>query len=536
MPSTLLDARRISRRFGAHEILESVDFRLADDERVALVGPNGSGKSTLLRILAGIEPSSGGEVQRRGIVGYLPQVVPHSEAAATARELILERIGVAPAGRELDRLAAALEAGDLEALDAHAEALERWVALGGSDAEARVRAAATGLGLDAEELDRPLRSLSGGQAARVGLAALGASRFDALLLDEPTNHLDENGLERLRQAIASRGGGIVVVSHDRAFLADVATRVVELDLHGAAATVYAGGWDAYEREREMARRTARDEYERATAERARVHAAATEHRRRAAVSASHAKHAARDGDKHAKEWILSRADGMRARAARIAHRAEMVEVPEKPREDPRLRLELTAAERRGRWVIALEGAVLERGPWRLGPIDLALAHGDRMLLRGPNGSGKSSLLGALTGELPLRAGRRRVARGAMVALLGQDREALATAAPLADAFRALTGLGAADARTALASFGLGANAALRSADTLSPGERTRAELAALAQRRATCLLLDEPTNHLDTDALEVVEAALRGWPGALVVATHDLRLREALELERERAL
>ncbi|HST41978.1 MAG TPA: ATP-binding cassette domain-containing protein, partial [Conexibacter sp.] len=316
MSSALLDAHQITRRHGARTVLDAVDLRVDGRSRIALVGPNGAGKSTLLRILAGLEQPDGGSVHAAGTVGYLPQLAsePGEDPSATVRETILERIGVAGATRELDRLTAALDGGDLDAIDAHAAALVRWVTLGGADAEARLAAAASELGLDAELLDRPLRTLSGGQAARAGLAALRTSRFDVVLLDEPTNHLDADGLERLAGLLAEREGGIVLVSHDRALLAEAADRVVVLDPRTGAATAYAGGWDAYEQERATARERALAAHEEALSKRAQLRAAATESRRRAATTRSKLGNRPSDGDKHVKEWYASRADGVQHRA------------------------------------------------------------------------------------------------------------------------------------------------------------------------------------------------------------------------------
>lgn len=532
MPSVVLSARGICKSHGSRNILKDVNLRVDDSTRLGLVGPNGCGKSTLLRILAGVEEPDSGEVDRLGSVGYLPQIEPGGIESRTVRVSILERIGVAQAARELNELVELLAKGDTAVIDAHASALERWLARGGDDAEARLQHAVDRVGLSRQLLDRPRNELSGGQMSRVGLAALITSRFDAVLLDEPTNHLDRHGLDVLAAVLAERAGGYVVVSHDRDFLARTCEEILELDSDEGLARHYHGGWQAYERERSAVRNRQAREYELALAKRDRQLEVEREMRRRAEASAARVGRRARDGDKHAKEWVRSRADGARARARKVGAKAERIEMPKAPRVEASLWLDLTLKERKDRLLLALEGAVIERGDWRWGPGDLAVELGDRVLLQGPNGSGKSSLIGALSGDIGLLEGRRRVSPRARVATLGQAREALTSGASVVAEFRKLTGGDESDARGALAAFGLGAEIVERPGETLSPGELTRAELASLALRRVTCLLLDEPTNHLDIRSLEILEEALSGWEGALVIASHDRAFCERIAITR----
>jgi ATPase subunit of ABC transporter with duplicated ATPase domains len=509
---------RVTRAHGARTVLDRVSLTVGAGARIGVVGPNGSGKTTLLRLLAGLDVPDDGAVVRNppGLrVGYLPQ-----ERDARERETLLgylaRRTGVARAEHELDRFAARL--GDEPALAAaYSDALERYLALGGADLPARAAAVCGDVGLG-RRLGQSLESLSGGQAARARLAALLLSRFDVLCLDEPTNDLDFDGLDRLERFVAGLRGSLVVVSHDRAFLDRAVTRVVEVDEWTGGLVEFAGGWSDWQAARERAREAQYRHFEQ-TEERRRELEALLRERRGNAQSGSTLAKRTGGADRRGTNALSTKV----RQAERALDRLDRVE---KPYEPWRLQLALEPAARGATVVARLEGAVVERGAFRLGPLDLELRHGDRLAVSGPNGSGKTTLLAALLGTLPLAAGARVLGRGVVAGELDQGRGRFAGDAPLARAFADEAAQPLEQARTLLAKFGLGADDAERAGRTLSPGERTRAELALLAARGVNLLVLDEPTNHLDLPAIEELEAALDGFTGTVVLVTHDRRLLE----------
>jgi ATPase subunit of ABC transporter with duplicated ATPase domains len=522
VPLVRLTLAGVSKHFGARTLFEDVQLTLGPRSRVGVVGANGAGKTTLLRLLAGLEAPDTGRLLRspaRLMVGYLAQ-----ESDVAAGEAVLDylrrRTGVAAAQASLEGAAEALARGD-DVSDEYAAALERFLALGGGDLQTRARAVCVELGLGAT-LERPARALSGGESARLALAALLLARFEVLLADEPTNDLDFDGLERLERFLDGYPGALVVVSHDRAFLDRVVTRIVSLEPGGRGVREWAGGWSTYAAARDAERTSAYTRFEQAQERRAELTALLARRRTEARAGGAAA-------DRRGTHALMTKV----RQAERLLERNEL---PVKPFEPWELQLGFTAGARPGDLVARLEAAVAERGGFRLGPVDLDLAPGERLAVTGPNGSGKSTLLGLLTGDLPLAAGRRVVGRRTVLGSLEQGRPAYASAKPLLAVFCRRSGLADEDARTLLAKFGLGADEVHRACTSLSPGERTRAQLAELQHRGVNLLVLDEPTNHLDLEAIEQLEQALAAFDGTLVVVSHDRRFLEAVAPTRELAL
>jgi ATPase subunit of ABC transporter with duplicated ATPase domains len=460
-----LAASNVTKSYGADVVLDGASVVVPPGARIGIVGPNGSGKTTLLRVLAGLEAPDSGLIERR-------------PASLT--------VGYLP------------QEARIPSIDA-----PEW--------ELRKAAARVGLDVDSK---RPPGELSGGELARAKLAALLAAEHDVLLLDEPTNDLDFDGLTLLERFVAETPSALVIVSHDRAFLEHAVERVIEFEAETRRIQEFVGSWREYER----LRAAARDKHAAAYTHHVEEHDRFTEllHDRRSQARAA-GKMANRRGT-HA----------LRTKVRSAKKRLERLEKVEKPWEPWRLQLELPS-DRAGQVVARLDRVIVDRGAFRLGPVDLELRHGDRLAVIGPNGSGKTTLIGALLGDLPLRAGHRYVGPGVQMGELEQRRSQFAGSAPLLETFCEASGLPRVDARTLLAKLALGADAILRPATSLSPGERTRAGVALLSAQGVNALVLDEPTNHLDLEAIEELEAALEGYEGTIVLVTHDRRLLERFE-------
>ncbi|MFF1688917.1 MULTISPECIES: ABC-F family ATP-binding cassette domain-containing protein [unclassified Streptomyces] len=533
MTATLV-AKNLAAGHGDRSLFSGLDLVVAPGDVIGLVGANGAGKSTLLKLLAGLDTPEQGELRLSppgATVGHLPQE-PERRPGETVREFLARRTGVDAAQRAMDEATQALVDGAPGADDAYSVSLERWLDLGGADLDERAEEITGSLGLGVG-LDQEMTSLSGGQAARAGLASLLLSRYDVFLLDEPTNDLDLDGLERLESFVRGLRAGTVVVSHDREFLTRTVTKVLELDLAQQEINLYGGGYEAYLEEREVARRHARDEFDEYADKKAALEGRAQMQRGWMDKGVKNARRKATDNDKIGRKFRSESSEKQAAKARQTQRMIERLDVVDEPRKEWELRMEIAAAPRSGAVVATLRDAEVGRGDFTLGPVSLQIDWADRIAITGANGAGKSTLLGALLGRVPLDSGHATLGSGVVVGEVDQARALFHGSESLLDAFcAAVPDTEPAEVRTLLAKFGLKADHVLRSAATLSPGERTRAALALLQGRGVNLLVLDEPTNHLDLPAIEQLESALDSYEGTLLLVTHDRRMLDAVRTQR----
>ncbi len=497
----MLQARDLSVEVGGRLTLEGASFTVAPGDKVGLVGRNGAGKTTLLGVLAGHAPAHGGQVVRRGALGYLSQD-PRSVRTAGADGL--SALDHVLSGRGLDQLAVTIEKRRL-ALEEdpsprnvarHAQAVDAFELAGGWAADAEVRRIAAGLGLPDDRLDRPVRVLSGGERRRVELARILFAGSDLLLLDEPTNHLDTDAKAWLMGFLASYRGALLVVSHDLGLLDEAITRVLHLD--AARLVEYRGTYSQYRAAREA------------------------DQARQAKLASAQAAEIKR---------LSSLADAMRGqtqRRARVAksldHRVARLEAVavSGPQREQALSLRLPEPPRAGRQVLEVAGlAKSYGGPPVFADVSFDLGRGERLLIMGLNGAGKTSLLRILAGQIEADAGTWRLGFGVSAGYYAQEHEGIVGGKDLLGHLREQADLPVGELRALLGMFGLPGEMAFQDAGTLSGGEKTKLALAQLTAGRHNLLLLDEPTNNLDPPSRTSVAAALAGWGGAMVLVSHD---------------
>ncbi|MDQ0644922.1 ABC-F family ATP-binding cassette domain-containing protein [Microbacterium murale] len=542
MTATLV-ARGVAGGYGHRTLFAELDLTVAPGDVVGIVGANGAGKSTLLRLLAGIDEPQAGSITLApadAFVGWLPQ--EHERIVGeTVVDYIGRRTGCTAATRDMDAAAQALGdpslvAGDVDPADAYSSALERWLASGAADLDERIPAVLADLGLvfeDARTDEVLMTSLSGGQAARVGLAALLLSRFDLALLDEPTNDLDLDGLERLEAFVSGLRGGVVLVSHDREFLARSVTRVLELDLAQNSNRIYGGGYDSYLEERATMRRRAREKYDEFAGKKADLVSRARVQREWSSQGVRNAIKKSPDNDKIRRKASVESSEKQAQKVRQMESRIAQLDEVEEPRKEWQLEFTIGSAPRSSSVVSTLSNAVIRQGSFALGPVSLQVNAGERIGITGPNGAGKSTLLRALLGQQQPDEGTASLGASIRIGEIDQARSQLTGTRPLAMAFEALVPeMASGEVRTLLAKFGLKADHVDRPVDELSPGERTRAALALLQARGVNLMVLDEPTNHLDLPAIEQLEQALTSYRGTLLLVTHDRRMLDTVQTDR----
>jgi ATPase subunit of ABC transporter with duplicated ATPase domains len=525
LEDTMLQASDLTKSHDGAPLFDGLSFVLRDGERAGLVGRNGVGKSTLLRLLAGIDrPDRGAVSSGGGRVGWLPQEAP---AQTTLGALLGAGLGEVWRLRgELRALEAKLEQGDTSevTLAAYGHAQERFTALDGWALDARLDEARRALAVDHLDPSTPLARLSGGEQARALLAGTLLAGPAVLLLDEPTNHLDADGLRWLQAWVQGFDGTAIVVSHDRAFLDAVVSCILELE-PGGELTRYDGGYSAYRAERDRRRANLALAYEAQEKRRRRLEADVAATRRQAEHTERTASRAEAPTLKRKAKKVARKAKAREGRLRRELEGENAVALPEE-RPPLRGRLRLEAHARGRRRVAALRG-VRSRA---LRDVDLTLHRGDRVAITGPNGAGKTTLLQVLGGVLVPSAGTAELAEEAR--MLPQTPIALPADERVVDWLRAQTNLDEGRARMLLGAFALDTVAVHRPLGRLSPGERARVHMAAMVASGAELLLFDEPTNHLDPETLEAVEAALRRFPGTLVVVSHDRAFVDGLGVTR----
>lgn len=496
-----MKAEQLQKIMGGNIVFENLQLEVNSGEHVAIVGVNGSGKTTLLQLLAGVEIPEKGRIikSKEATIGYLHQI-PHYPQHAV-KEVLEEAFS------DIYAMKARMTALEQEMqstvtdkiLLQYGRVQEQFMLLGGYEVDTQLAMIANGLGIT-DMLEQPFNSLSGGEKTKVMLGQILLKKPSILLLDEPTNHLDMQAIEWLENYVRNFEGIVIVVSHDRHFMNQVAQKIIEIE-DGEAFT-YNGDYDAF-----IAQKEAKVEQQFANYE---------EQQKKIKKM--------QETIKRLKQWANEANPpnaSMHRRAKSMEKALARIERVKKPITKKKMNLALTMAERSGKEVVLLEGVHHGYDKPLLKDSNLAVYFGERLAIVGNNGSGKSTLLKMMLGEIVPKRGICYVGSNVKFGYLSQQFEHQNPSIRLIDAFRENVAVSEAEARHILARFLFYGYDVFKKVKDLSGGEKMRLRLAQLMHEDINVLILDEPTNHLDIEAREVLEETLESFEGTIIGVSHD---------------
>ncbi|MGG7463241.1 MULTISPECIES: ABC-F family ATP-binding cassette domain-containing protein [unclassified Plantibacter] len=509
----MLSVHDLEIRVGARVLMEGVNFRVSDGDKIGLVGRNGAGKTTLTKTLAGETLPTKGRIDRSGEIGYLPQDPRSGNPEDLARTRILDARGLGQLALGMQESSMAMASDDpavaAAAMKKYGNLTDRFNALGGYAAEAEAASIASNLNLPDRILDQPLSTLSGGQRRRIELARILFSDAQTMILDEPTNHLDADSVVWLREFLKQYKGGFIVITHDIELVGETVNRVFYLDANRTVIDVYNMNWKNYQRQREA------DE-ERRKKERTNVEKKATALQLQAAKFGAKASKAAA-------------AHQMVARAERMLSGLEEVRA-----QDRVAKLRFPTPAPCGKTPLMASNLSKSYGSLEIfTAVDLAIDRGSKVVILGLNGAGKTTLLRILAGVDKPDTGQLEPGHGLRVGYYAQEHETIdVKRSVLENMVSSSPNITEMEARRVLGSFLFTGDDSAKLAGVLSGGEKTRLALAMIVVSGANMLLLDEPTNNLDpASRLEILDA-LAHYEGAVVLVSHDEGAVEALNPER----
>ena len=501
----------VQKTFGYDKrVLDGFDFEAMTGERIALIGPNGSGKTTIFRIITGEENIQDGTVgiRKDATIGMLSQMPPKVTDEVTVRDVLTRSLkdvfDLEKRMRQIEEKMAAVSADQdklEDVLKSYGQLQQAFEAMGGYEVESRISKICNGFKISDDKLDRPFNTLSGGEKTIVNLASLMISEPSILLLDEPTNHLDISTLEWFEDYLKNYKGTVVISSHDRYFLDQVATKTVLIER--GKSEIFHGNYSYYleENERRIMREFEefKNQEKQIEAMKRKIH--------------------------QLQEWgklAYPGGEGFFKRAASIQKRLDKMELVNKPEEKKDLPLDFQINGRSGKDVLVVDDLGLMVGDKvLLDGAEFHIRYGEKVCLMGPNGSGKSSFIKALLGELPVVQGEIKLGSNVTVGYIPQEIKFEDDKEQILDYARKCFQGDETRLRAGLHKFMFYGQDVFKRVGSLSGGEKVRLKLFELIQKKANLLIMDEPTNHIDISTKEVLEEALQDYPGTLFFISHD---------------